>query len=172
MKKLKIFAIILLLTIASCKKKNADPEPTLPPETQNGANTFGCILNGQLWTNSPREAGGIPTLEATPETGGILTIRALYRDNNRDEMIGFFSQNISSTGTYNLSNITSAIFTDYEKNINYASYDNDIIYSGSIVITRFDIPNRVLSGRFSFKLQKQGGLTFEAKEGRFDITMN
>ena len=46
---LKITAMALLLAASahSCKKE----EPTLPPETQTGKNTFGCYVNGVLFLN-------------------------------------------------------------------------------------------------------------------------
>ncbi len=170
MKKQLLWLALLIVLIASCKKK--DPEPTLPPETQTGANTFGCMLNGQVWTNSPREGGGIPTLEAIPEAGGLLTIKAIYKYGERGEIINFLSQNINSTGVYSWDNKTSVRFEDMKKGVFCASYENDVTVQGLLTITRFDISNRVVSGRFHFKLQKQNGLTFEATEGRFDLQMN
>ncbi len=170
MKKQLLWLALLIAMLATCKHK--DPEPALPPETQEGKNTFGCILNGQLWTNSQRQGGSPATLEAVPEADGILSIRAFQRDNGRNENISFFAQKIDKVGTYPISTTTSARFVDREKSIDYGSIDNDIIYSGELVITRFDIPNRIVAGRFNFKLQKQDGLTFEATEGRFDLEMN
>ena len=37
-----------LLGLSQCKKH--DPESALPPATQTGASTFGCLVNGQAWT--------------------------------------------------------------------------------------------------------------------------
>ena len=41
-----IFSSIFLI---SCRKENTDEE-LLPPITQNGANTFGCLINGKIYT--------------------------------------------------------------------------------------------------------------------------
>jgi hypothetical protein len=37
----------LLLNAASCTDEEYGDK--LPPETQNGNNTFGCLLNGKVW---------------------------------------------------------------------------------------------------------------------------
>ncbi|MGE5108914.1 MAG: hypothetical protein ACM3H8_15350, partial [Sphingobacteriales bacterium] len=51
------FHFILYLLIASnilfiggkCKKEPQVSTPQLPPETQIGAGTFGCLVNGKVW---------------------------------------------------------------------------------------------------------------------------
>ena len=48
------------------------PEPTLPSETQIGANTFGCLVNGKLWL--PVFSIGSPGL--TTSFAGGLQIKA------------------------------------------------------------------------------------------------
>lgn len=45
-------ATILLAIIGvdvTCKKSQPDPYNTLPPLTQQGKGTFGCIVNGKVW---------------------------------------------------------------------------------------------------------------------------
>ena len=38
-----------LLGLSQCKKNDPNPVDQLPPATQTGANTFGCLVNGQPW---------------------------------------------------------------------------------------------------------------------------
>jgi hypothetical protein len=38
-----------------------EPEPTLPPATQTGANTFGCLINGKVF--QARGGGGMTLLQ-------------------------------------------------------------------------------------------------------------
>ena len=70
------------LLVAGCQKKDptpADPAAQLPPATQTGAKTFGCLVNGQPWT--PNGNNGTPNLVVSYDPsylGGALQVRA-YR---------------------------------------------------------------------------------------------
>ena len=49
--KTKILIFLTILSLVGCSKDDTTPpEPALllPPETQTGANTFGCLINGKL----------------------------------------------------------------------------------------------------------------------------
>src|SRR5690606_21476444 len=52
----KIFLILFILVQAACSQSDEAFEPTLPPITQTGENTFGCYANGILIT--PRDGRG------------------------------------------------------------------------------------------------------------------
>jgi hypothetical protein len=45
-----LLLLAALLGLSQCKKHDPDPLDQLPPATQTGANTFGCLVNGQPWT--------------------------------------------------------------------------------------------------------------------------
>ena len=51
----KIFLIIITTLFLACCSKNDSPSQTptavsqLPPATQTGANTFGCLLDGEIF---------------------------------------------------------------------------------------------------------------------------
>lgn len=50
---------VLLLTSAKCRKdKNNNPIDQLPPETQTGANTFGCLVNGEVFKPGGAQLNG------------------------------------------------------------------------------------------------------------------
>jgi len=53
MKHSPYYCVIILLVLSSifatCKKNPTDSNG-LPPATQEGKNTFGFLLNGQVWT--------------------------------------------------------------------------------------------------------------------------
>ncbi len=55
MKTLLLCSLAILLTAGSCKKS---AEKQLPPATQTGANTFGCLINGKPYTaTKPKPPG-------------------------------------------------------------------------------------------------------------------
>ena len=44
-----LYLLISVLLSASHCKKDKTPEDQLPPETQTGAGTFGCLVNGNVF---------------------------------------------------------------------------------------------------------------------------
>ena len=106
--------VCLLTMFAGCSKCNKVIEPNggatgLPPATQVGAYTFGCMLNGQVWI--PQGRGNIlgpanpnVSYDATFE-GGSLQMKASISVNDKlKHYIGIGSLNVGSTGEYNLTN--------------------------------------------------------------------
>ena len=74
-----LLPLAALLGLSQCQKKDAGPakpEDQLPPATQTGAGTFGCLLNGQPW---PLQGySGRPNFITTYDAGysnGSLAIR-------------------------------------------------------------------------------------------------
>lgn len=49
-RKLPLSLCLLLTQCSQCKKDDPAPEEQLPPATQTGANTLGCLVNGQPYT--------------------------------------------------------------------------------------------------------------------------
>lgn len=43
------FSFMSLLTASGCKKNKLSELDKLPPATQTGANTFGCLVNGKAY---------------------------------------------------------------------------------------------------------------------------
>jgi hypothetical protein len=171
MKKQLFWLVMLITLLASCKQL-VNPEGKLPKETQEGKNTFGCILNGKVWTPSPNELG-FNELNVSPEGNGWLTINANYRKDDRYEGMVFFSVNVFGTGDYVFDRVLDnrASFVDVKKNIEINSSDADVDASGVLTITKFDMNKHIVSGRFWFKISKKdGSATYEAKDGRFDIS--
>jgi hypothetical protein len=67
--KRKFFSLIFFcfaLVNFTCKKHSVNPVDTLPPATQTGANTFGCLINGKAFTPGGSSFSG-PNLTATYE---------------------------------------------------------------------------------------------------------
>ena len=59
MKNILSITMLALLCAASCKKENKN-EDQLPPATQTGANTFGCLVNGKVWIPKGFSGTGTP----------------------------------------------------------------------------------------------------------------
>src|SRR5690606_33459797 len=169
--KTKLILFILgctLLTGMKCEKDNHRPNSDqLPTITQNGANTFGFLLNGEVWLPKGGLLDQKLDLSYDPNyKGGSFGILANRYLSSKDKMklsIGLTGVNI--TGTYYFNN-NGIIYDDSKSNCYY--YENRIV-SGSITITKIDLTNKFISGTFEFKLEKDGCPTINATQGRFDL---
>ena len=80
----KLFLFVTITFLLSCCNKNDDDTPTnpleqLPPATQTGANTFGCLLDGELFLPS----GGFNSLDCVYQL--INGERYFNLQGNRDD---------------------------------------------------------------------------------------
>ena len=177
-KGLLTWLLLLMLAVSACKKKNADPEPDLPPETQIGADTFGCYLNGVPWKPAYANSSGIfgrsiLLLQYDPGDNYSFNLIAKQEKQPVNEWMAVFSWRVSSVGTYSLKKGSSN-----EGGHTYGSpttgtimnYDSGVISDGELVITKIDMQKRFISGRFWFKLEKQGITPINVTGGRFDVT--
>lgn len=59
MKSFLIIAAGLVLLSSGCRKnKPVNPIDQLPPETQTGANTFGCLVDGEIFKPGGAQLSG------------------------------------------------------------------------------------------------------------------
>ena len=195
--KSKTFLLLILtfplwgLGVFSCSKDNPAPEDTLaklPPETQTGANTFGCVINGQVFY--PRDGSsslfnpGGKGLKFWAAPGGTNEYNEIEIKNLQDGkpansmLIHLQGLDQLKVGDYvwRDSNYQSSIdglmqnyvyAKIYDASVNtwkfYGSYEN----SGKITITKY---GNIISGNFSGKLRLQNGtVEINIQNGRFDI---
>jgi hypothetical protein len=187
-------ATLLIIFLAGCSKDSAPKEPVaqLPPATQTGANTFGVVINNQVFY--PRDGSG--NLGGSKPSKGIIfwgesSGNELYNEIDcgnynggkpaNNMIIHLQSLNKIGAGDYvldtsNFQHLSWGLLQNYiyclvyEPSLNgwryYSSYEN----SGKVTITRYDLPNRIVSGVFSGKLRlKDGAEEIEVINGRFDI---
>ncbi len=151
-----LFVCFLLNTGMQCKKtSDTTKEEVLPAETQTGADTFGCLVNGVVWL--PKGKFPYSGLTATIQFN-ILSIGA----SKSNEAIGLGVRNVLDVGTYNLSLAE-----------NEAEYiiDSKIFKrtEGILTITKFDKKNQIISGKFWFTAKSDAGETIYITDGRFDV---
>ncbi|MDO7887510.1 hypothetical protein [Hymenobacter cheonanensis] len=175
-----LLLLAALLGLSQCKKSDsgpARPEDQLPPATQTGAGTFGCLLNGQPWT--PSGYDGSPNFVLTYDSGyrgGALQIKCYrYTSNSTFQSIIFGAVNVSQAGTYFFSipnNGISYFDTSLVAPCNLQSYSNPGTYrTGSFTLTRFDLKAGIISGTFNFKFAQPSCDTLKITQGRFDYTL-
>lgn len=188
MKKLLLPALALAL-LTQCHKRDPDPakpEDQLPAATQTGADTFGCLLNGQPWTPSGGGALSIPNLYVTYDPtykGGNLAITA-YRvlgSTSNKQSIGVGGDGINQVGTYPLVtytiNPTSPLrvpsFSDRSKTSPCNEYlsAHGTKATGQLTLTRLDKQQGIVSGTFEFTLSQPGCDTVKVTQGHFDYKL-
>lgn len=173
MKTLKLLILFTLLISASCK--NDDDTPTnpidqLPPATQTGENTFGCLLNGEAFLPGP----GPNTLDAVYQfvNGGyFFALQANKRDeNNNAILIGILTDDlqIEEMETYAL--IENEAFNASGTLALNASFNYTTqIHTGELTITKLDFDNNIVSGTFWYDIEDTQGIIHQIREGRFDM---
>ena len=177
--KLLLYSALLLLTQCSKCKNDPTPEPPkdpltlLPPETQTGVGTFGCLVNGKAmnvrssfltlgdWT-SPNSLRVLGSTSATgPEYSFQMVLRGRLLNSETFNLVSY-KKPFAGTGNEFGANSSTQ---------NYACiYSGDHVKTGKIELTKFDGVQRIASGRFAFTLYEPGGCdTLRVTNGRFDV---
>ena len=170
MKYLKILGgLLIAYTLNSCSLFS-EPEPTeLPPATQTGANTFGCLINGKVF--QPRSGGLYEGL--TTDFDGSLGLAALYvKDKQVENGMGISTPLLNGVGKYLLEKPKSLWHR--------AFHDRNLApLNASVTITKFErgedkVNNLrwlIISGTFEGILPPEGRYTdtIRITQGRFDV---
>ncbi|GAA0188644.1 hypothetical protein GCM10009122_47620 [Fulvivirga kasyanovii] len=154
---------LLAIGFSACQE-----DDELPAITSEGKNTFGCLVNGDLWL--PKGSFNVPSTAADYTSGYFLSFSA------RSENTTFrftVEEPILINHRYDLTDTTRvrANYTNKTDN-NLCFYKDYHVLNGSLEITKFSLAyqNKVLSGTFEFTTYNPDcGDTIKVTEGRFDI---
>ncbi|WP_436414927.1 hypothetical protein [Petrimonas sp.] len=158
-------ALTCLLCASSCKKTEPKVWTELPPATQTGENTMGCLVNGKLWATSKR-------LEFTK----FPAMRATYADYGEYVHLDFYA---SGSGGRIAFVVKNPSIGQNEATVS-CSFDmipgcSILLYSvSSLNITKMDLEKGILSGLFAFDLpcKEDANKILHITEGRFDLYMS
>jgi hypothetical protein len=178
MKRLLLPALALAL-LTQCHKSDPDPakpEDQLPPATQTGAHTFGCLLNGQPWTPSGNNGPSNYRLIYDPGyAGGSLEIR-VYRyvpAINNSQYFTLGGAPITKAGTYPIDGKVCGVY--YSTGIKGSCYEYykapGLTMRGQLTITKLDLTQNIVAGTFDFELAQPGCDTVKVTNGRFDYNL-
>jgi hypothetical protein len=176
------FIFILLLSVNSFCKKSKSPIEQLPPETQTGANTFGCLVDGQLFKPGGAILSGgslncsYQYLGPGKNGGYHFILAAVKGSGSKQTSVGLFTDSLQITEGVAIS------LDSNDKRMGYGSYfglGNDQsdwihntkkpLYTGELRLTKFDIINQIASGTFWFDATNANGKKVEIRHGRFDV---
>ena len=182
---MKNLILIFLATLTlSCCDKDDDKTPLeqLPPATTTGANTAGCLVNGQAFLPKGSSQFG-PTLSCfyqQDKDGYHLGLsindkgnKSLYKTvqfatnpiqlvENTTYLLGLKTNN----GTNYNSNFGEYYMLSFEGD---KYYETTNIYIGELKITKLDTQQRIISGTFWFDAINSDGEKVEIRDGRFDM---
>ena len=172
---MKKLLLLLLSTFALSCCNNDDDKPIaeinkLPPATQTGANTFGCLLDGKAFL----PGNGQNTLDCVYQFVNDEYYFALQGNNeinNFSVLIGLSTnaKHIEQNNTYALNgNIPFNAYGTYALNGMFSTTDG-ATYTGELTITKLDEINHIVSGTFWFDIEDFQDNSHQIREGRFDM---
>lgn len=172
------FTLLLLITVLfsfQCRKHHISEIEKLPPVTQSGANTFGCLINGKAWMPSgfDRNPNFFIIVDPTFQNGNF-DLRTYRIENHKTEKIIIFSNDIHQVGTFTISS-TGNVFIDFKSEINncYFLGSSSNFSSGFLKIDRYDMQNGIVAGEFECTLYDRTTTcdTIKITNGRFDYKL-
>ena len=173
MNKTSVALLVALLGLSQCKQKGPTPEEQLPPATQTGANTFGCLVNGQVWTPKGNNGSSNYTVSYDPAfrngTLNVATYRYLGSGATDLQSMVLYSDSLKTTGRYALNKPgrQEGLFHDFQTGCEYSGHGRNY-GRGVLTITRLDAQAGIISGTFAFTLYLPGYDSLRVTQGRFD----
>jgi hypothetical protein len=168
----------LMFMATACHKTPPDPEPDLPPETQTGAGTIGCYINGKPWWPKPYLAiGTSPYLEVTygGTNPGLFYLDAFIPNGTNSSLLTIVVQPWAKKGDnkiwYNPSP-GGNIFLSFDTTAfarGCGQFRLDTLKTRRLTITKLDtVGVGIISGTFEFTAFNSCGDTLRFTQGRFD----
>jgi hypothetical protein len=177
--------IVCAICFTQCKKNV--PAPGLPPITEQGKNSFGFKLDGNTWVpfyncgwfSGPTAALIFYTNRDSvgnyvwPVGFDLSAQRVSVNSTSYFEMKTRFSVFPYPTYISHTGNIFDSLEISFKKEDCCDTYSAFPLYSpGTVMITKLDTTNKIISGTFSFNLYTYIGQNLDSvviTEGRFDL---
>ncbi|MRX48488.1 DUF6252 family protein [Pedobacter puniceum] len=180
MKTLKYIIILisyLSLSASSCKKDKTGID-ALPAATQEGKNTFGCLVNGEVFIARSRTGFGPPYFACeygfNSETNSFrFYLRGSDRiqSSNRNTIIISFNGISLISGTrLDIRELQDGYANAIYFKTSIDEFNTNATSKGEITITKLDESKRIISGTFWFDAVNETGEKVEVREGRFDMS--
>ena len=154
-----------LLALTGCENNDNSrkaPGDQLPPPTQSGKYTFGCLVNGEVmipnntnYMSAVYQGGGI-------QIGGRMEINSI---SNRVTLIAI--DPIQTNQTYSLTD--KALFIKRIEDNTSCYYDYENTFDGWIKFSKIDRTNYIVSGTFEYSTVNEDCDTIRVTDGRFDL---
>ena len=178
MKTTTVFILIFVLLSFSCEKdddRSKNPIDWLPAATQTGAQTFGCLINGEVFI--PEKFGSLRPYAFYQFVDGAYTLGlgGARKDGSGKDFkslsLGAIDVQAMKEGEYELKSQESKNFSGQYLlggGVVLRSFTTDV-NPGKVVITRLDDKEFIISGTFEFTVLDNDGNEIQITDGRFDL---
>ncbi|KHJ39505.1 hypothetical protein PBAC_00120 [Pedobacter glucosidilyticus] len=163
------------LSASSCKKEKTGID-ALPAATQEGKNTFGCLVNGEVFIARTTGLFGPPYFTCeynfNSETNSfrfLLSGTDKIREPQSSISINSNSISLTSGGKTILRELKDGYANAIYSETLIDEFSTTALSNGEITITKLDESKRILSGTFWFDAVNETGEKVEVREGRFDM---
>jgi len=152
---------------------------TLPPLTNTGENTAGCLVNGEVFVPKGFVPWGFSILSCGYSDGAfslsiiqkksntIKSVDVLYHEIPLDNNVGviYILENYDQNNESNFA-LYYGETTSPQSLFFYSTTD---VFVGELVLTYLNIEKRIISGTFWFDAVNSEGAVIEVRDGRFDM---
>ncbi|SFQ82701.1 DUF6252 family protein [Hymenobacter arizonensis] len=166
-----LLPLLALVLMSQCQLKKSDPqplEPKLPPITQNGSNTIGFRVDGQVWL--PKGSFNFPSWKAY-YSGKMFYITANRVGGDTRDQFGIGIDPLQpGTAQFDLAERNGVIAAFSPLNDDFRVLAPG---EGTLRFTRLDTVARIVAGTFEFEaVSATTGKTVRITDGRFDLRTN
>ena len=163
---------LLMLTMQQCENNLPKPKELtelekLPPATQSGKRTFGCLVDGKAWVTK------LTTHSQAYYQTGTLGVFASVLNEDFYSNISFYVSDLNLTEkTYQFTEkvFQSGGYAQYYDFRSHCEYTTTIEINGTVTITHLDKINYIISGTFEFEAYSSDcNKVIKITDGRFDI---
>ena len=180
------FLFLFLFTFYSCKKqKPSNPIDQLPPATDTGAHTFGCLVNGEAvvihksFGDLSPDFGSQYQLAYNSISGYVFGVSILdLVDGCHFKGVGLLLDSMQlqvtnyplNTGRIKYGKFGYVNISNGCGSSPFLMYTTDSAVTGQMTITHFDQQKQIVSGTFYFDaVEATSGDTVHVTDGRFDM---
>lgn len=164
-----LLLILTVFTLTSCDKDDNKPKTELeklPPATQTGARTFGCLLDDVAFVPTKSNCSSFYQYV----NGYYFSLQGNLYVNKEYILLGLSTDNlkIEEGKTYILQDKIDGNASAAYLNGNDSFYTSSI-EKGEMKISKLDLIKHIVSGTFWYDIKDGKGVTHKIREGRFDV---
>ncbi len=172
-----LLAASVVLCLTSCEKcKNAfqtNPSETLPPYTDTGANTFGCLVDGNVFRPNRNIFSTAVELSCDYQiVNGYPVFGIGARDFIKKTSVGVGMNRIYLTRDTVIQLVAPGIgvASGYYADSSSVEYGVQNANPGTLNILHFDSVRNIVAGTFWFDaVDTASGKVVQVRDGRFDV---